>query len=134
MPFPDEAWAVAAIEALNADPEAAGATEGWTWDFGVVIDRPQGAVGYYIGPPYAGRLPRPVRMSPEALQERSPAYHARASEADWRALVEGALDPIPALVQRRLVAQGDLHQVIARLHYRGLAERWLQHLKEAVAT
>ena len=132
MPFPDEAWCVAAIEAFNADPDAPGATEGWTWDFGVVIEREQGALGIYIGAPYAGRLPRPVAMSPEALQARAPAYHARASEADWLALVQGDLDPIPALVQRRLVAQGDLHQVIARLHYRGLAERWLAQLRKAV--
>jgi len=132
MPFPDEAWCAAAIDAFNADPDAVGATEGWTWDFGLVVDRPQGALGFYIGVPYAGRLPRPVAMAPEELQARAPAYHARATEADWRALVEGELDPIPALVQRRLVAQGDLHQVIARLHYRGLAERWLQHLRGTV--
>jgi hypothetical protein len=132
MPFPDQAWCAAAIEAFNADPEAPGATAGWTGDFGVVVERPQGALGFYIGIPTEGRLPRPESMPPEAAKLRSAAYQARASEEDWRALVRGELDPIAALVQRRLVAQGDLTQVIARLHYRGLAERWLSSLREAV--
>jgi hypothetical protein len=132
MPFPDLAWCVTAIEVFNADPEAPGATAGWTGDFGVVVERPEGSVGYYIGIPREGSLPPPVPMAPEALTARGPAYHARATEADWRALVQGELDPIAALVQRRLVAQGDLQQVIARLHYKGLAERWLQKLRKAV--
>jgi hypothetical protein len=132
MPFPDHAWCCAAIDLFNADPEAAGATTGWLGDFGVVVERPEGAVSYYVGYPYAGRLPHPEPMSPEALLAREPSYLARASEGDWRALVQGELDPIAALVQRRLVAQGDLQQVIARLHYKGLAERWLEALRKVV--
>jgi hypothetical protein len=129
MPFPDESWCAAAIELFNADPDAPEATAGWQGDFGVVIDRQGGPLFLYIGVPAGGRLPRPVPMDEPALRARAPAYQARATEADWRALVLGELDPIAALVQRRLVAQGDLQQVIARLHLRGLAERWLERLR-----
>lgn len=120
------AWA---IERFNEDPEAAGAAQGWTWDFGVVIDSEVGPSGYYVGAPVGGRLPVPVPLGVLELEARRPTYFARASEADWLALIDGALDPILAVVQKRLVVRGDLTPVVARLNYRGLAERWLDALR-----
>jgi hypothetical protein len=120
------AWA---IERFNEDPEAAGAARGWTWDFGVVIDSEAGPSGYYVGAPVGGRLPAPEPLALAELEGRRPTYFARASEADWLALIDGALDPILAVVQKRLVVRGDLTPVVARLNYKGLAERWLDALR-----
>lgn len=126
--FPSEDWCREAVELLNADPDASGASSGWAFDFGVVIDRPAGPLAIYLGTPREGRLPAPEFLSEAALEARSPAYSARAEQETWRALMTGGLDPIAAVVQKRLVVRGDLTPVIARLHYRGLAERWLARI------
>jgi hypothetical protein len=128
--FPSEAWCREAIALLNTDPDAAGAASGWDWDFGVVIDRDEGApLGVFIGVPRDGKLPAPEFLPVEELERRAPRYFARATQGDWWKLIEGALDPIAAIVQKRLVARGDLTPVIARLQYRGLAERWLERIR-----
>lgn len=127
--FPSEAWCRQAISLLNEDPEAAGAAAGWDGDFGVVIDKEGGAMGISIGAPVNGKLPEPRFLSAEALEASEPRFFARASQGDWWALIEGGLDPIAAIVQKRLVARGDLSPVIARLQYRGLAERWLERIR-----
>ncbi len=132
MPFPDAAWCAQAIAHFNADPDAPAAARGWSEAFGLVIDAPAGPVGVYIGAPVEGRLPAPEVVTPEQLSARAPAYFARASDADWRRLIAGSLDPIAAIVQKRLVAKGDLAPVIARLQYRGLAERWLALIRPGV--
>lgn len=128
--FPSEAWCLAAIEALNDDPELEGAAQGWEGDFGVVIDLAGGGVrGVFVAAPRQGRFASPEFIDLEALEDRAPRYFARASEADWWALITGGLDPIAAIVQKRLVAKGDLSPVVARLQYRGLAERWLARMQ-----
>jgi putative sterol carrier protein len=127
--FPSEAWCRDAIRLLNEDPDAAEAARGWDGDFGVVIDRADGPMGISIGAPVNGRLPEPEFLPADEIEENEPRYFARATEADWWALIEGGLDPIAAIVQKRLVARGDLTPVIARLQYRGLAERWLERIR-----
>jgi putative sterol carrier protein len=127
--FPSEAWCREAIRLLNEDPEAAAAARGWDGDFGIVIDRDGGAMGISIGAPVDGKLPEPKFLPPEQVEAAGPRYFARAKQGDWWALIGGTLDPIAAIVQKRLVARGDLTPVIARLTYRGLAERWLEQLR-----
>ncbi|MFO0599443.1 MAG: hypothetical protein U0228_29325 [Myxococcaceae bacterium] len=130
-PFPSEAWCREAIALLNTDRDAAGAADGWTGDFGVVIDQAAGPMAVFIGAPQGGRLPDPQFLTVEALEARRPTYFARASADDWWKLIDGGLDPIAAIVQKRLVARGDLSPVIARLQFRGLADRWLEQLRSA---
>jgi hypothetical protein len=125
--FPERSWCVAAIAKFNEDPDAAAAASGWSGDFGLVVDE---TLGIYLGPPEHGRLPDPIFSDVAQLEARAPAYLARASTDDWLQLIAGTLDPIAAIVQRRLVAQGDLTPVIARLKFRGLAERWHARLQE----
>lgn len=127
--FPSEDWCRHAIELLNADPDAAGAAQGWDWDFGVVIDRPDGPMAIYLGVPASGRMPPPQFVTVEQLEAQNPRYFARASQDDWWKLIDGGLDPIFAIVSKRLVARGDLTPVIARLQFRGLAERWLSKIQ-----
>lgn len=130
--FPSEAWCRAAIRLLNQDPDAPEAAKGWSGDFGVVVDTPAGVVAIHLGAPVGGQLPEPRFLTLDELEDLEPTYFARASQADWLALMQGGLDPIAAIVQKRLVARGDLQPVIARLQYRGLAERWLERIKAGV--
>ncbi len=127
--FPSEAWCSRAIELLNADPDAPHAAQGWDGDFGVVIDRAEGPLAIALGAPTGGRLPAPKFVTVAQLEASTPRYFARASQKDWWALIDGSLDPIAAIVQKKLLAKGDLSQVISRLQYRGLAERWLANIR-----
>lgn len=128
--FPSEAWCLAAIDALNDDPDLAGAARGWEGDFGVVIDLAGGgARAVFVAAPREARFAPPEFLDLDELEAREPRYFARATEADWWALITGGLDPVAAIVQKRLVAKGDLTPVVARLQYRGLAERWLARMQ-----
>jgi hypothetical protein len=129
MRFPDEAWCALAVEELNDDPDASDAALGWSGDFGLIVERENGPLAIYVGAPERGRLPKPKVLGVAELEAIDPSYLARASEADWTALIDGNLDPVAALVQRRLSAKGDLSQLVARLKYRGMAERWLERLR-----
>jgi hypothetical protein len=129
MPFPDERWCRRAIDTLNEDADAAAASSGWSGDFGLVVDRPEGPLAIYLGCPVEGRMPAPKFLPLEELEALAPSYYARASQADWRSLIDGSLDLIAAIVQKRLEAKGDLTPVLFRLKYRGLADRWVARIR-----
>jgi len=124
-----EAFINQAIELLNADDGLAAAAHGWEGDFGITIERASGAVCVYLDAPENGRFKPPSFVKPEALQAAKVAYEARADDATFRALIDGALDPIAAIVQKRLWVRGNLQPIIARLNHRGLALRWLEKLR-----
>lgn len=126
-PFPSMEFCREAVALLNDDPAISAATEGWAFDVGLVIDgaRP---LAVHLGPPVGGRLPEPTFPGLEAFAVAPPAYFARADAATWRGLLGGTVDPIAAVVQRKLTVRGDLTPVIARLHHKGLAERWLARI------
>jgi hypothetical protein len=130
MPFPDEAWCHQAITLFNDDADAPLAVKGWSGDFGLVVDGPTSSLGIYLGAPVSGRIPAPQFESVATLEARNPSYFTRATQADWLALIDGSLDVIAAIVQRRLIAKGDLTPVLMRLKYRGLADRWLAQIRE----
>ena len=79
--------------------------------------------------PVNERLSEAVLMSGFALAAKGAASTARASTETWEALIAGKLDPIAAVVQKRLVLTGDVQQIISRMSYRGLAERWLSAIR-----
>jgi hypothetical protein len=120
----------AAVDAFNQDPDAAAAARGWKGAFGLVIHRGTSSLHVHVGAPQEGKLPPPRFCTAAELAALAPEYFAAADEATWRELVEGTLDPVGAVVARRLTLRGDLEPVVARLGYRGLAERWVQRLKE----
>lgn len=124
-----EAFITHAIELLNADAGLPAAAQGWEGDFGLTIERASGNLCVYLEAPRDGRFAAPAFVKPEALQAAKVAYEARADDATFRALIDGALDPIAAIVQKRLWVRGNLQPIIARLNHRGLAVRWLEQLR-----
>lgn len=128
--FPSPAWCVRAIASLNADADLIPAARGWQGDFGVIIDRPEGPLAISLGEPQDGQFPTPRFVDELELARLAPRYFARATQEDWWALIEGRLDPIAAIVQKRLLAKGDLTQMVMRLQYKGLARRWLATLRK----
>lgn len=124
-----EAFITHAIDLLNADEGLPAAAEGWAGDFGVTIERPTGSLHVHLRAPVNGRFAPPTFVSREALADAKVPYEARADDATFRALIEGGLDPIAAIVQKRLWVRGNLQPIIARLNHRGLAMRWLETLR-----
>ena len=125
-----EAFITRAIELLNADEQLPSAAQGWEGDFGITIERPTGSLCVFLKAPVNGRFPPPAFVSASDLADEEVAYEARADDATFRGLIDGGLDPIAAIVQKRLWVRGNLQPIIARLNHRGLAERWLAQLKQ----
>jgi len=120
---------IAAIDLFNSDFEAGAVASGWIGDFGLVADDGVESLAAYVGAPESGRLPRPIFESLKDVEQRCPRYFARASREDWMQLLSGTLDPIAALVQKRLQVRGDLQPIVERLKFRDFVNRWLRELQ-----
>lgn len=128
-PLLTEAFITHAIALLNEDPGLPAAAAGWVGDFGVIIERSTGPLCVRLEAPRDGRFAPPTFLTSAAFAEAKVAYEARGDEATFRVLIEGGLDPIAAIVQKRLWVRGELQPIIARLNHRGLAQRWLERLR-----
>ena len=133
MPEPlfSEAWCQAAVRAFNEDPDAKGALTGWEGDVALVVEEVE-PVALCLRAPAGEALATPERTTLDALEALAPRYWALASRATWHELIQGTLDPIAAIVQKRLRVKGDVQQIVLRLKYRGLAERWLARIRGGV--
>lgn len=135
--FPSKEWAEAAISLLNADVETAEAGMGWEGDFGVVIEAEPGKLARAFVAhiePDGGRVRRfRVLADPDDLEEIEPAYVARAPYSVWKALLQGTLDPVEAVLRRRISVQGDVQPLIERARYKGIADRLLEKLETVFA-
>jgi putative sterol carrier protein len=131
--FPSREWCQEAVRLTNADPECTLAGQGWVGDIGVIIDAEPGRllkpfVLYLV--PRDGRIEKfRVLDDPDDLDELEPAYLARAPYSVWKQLLLGSLDPVEAVLRRRIAVKGDLQPLIERMKYKGLAERVLVQLK-----
>jgi putative sterol carrier protein len=108
------------------------AGEGWVGDVGVVVEREAGKLerSFTIHcVPRDGKIHN-LRLleDPDELEEIEPRYLARAPYSVWKALIQQTLDPIEALVRRRISVDGDVQQLIERMRYKGIAERVLAKL------
>jgi len=135
--FPSKEWAEAAVALLNADPETAQVGEGWEGDFGVVIDAEPGklAMAFVVHlEPADGKVKRfRVLKDPDDLEEIEPAYLARAPYSVWKALLQGTLDPVEAVLRRKISIQGDVQPLIERAGHKGITDRLLGKLETVFA-
>lgn len=135
--FPSREWAEAAIALLNADEETAEAGLGWEGDFGVVIEAEPGklARAFVVHLEPQGGKVKGLRVlaDPDDLEEIEPAYLARAPYSVWKALLQGTLDPVEAVLRRRISIQGDVQPLIERARHKGIAERLLAKLETVFA-
>ncbi|MFN7132542.1 MAG: SCP2 sterol-binding domain-containing protein [Myxococcales bacterium] len=131
--FPTKEWCEAAIAAANADPDSARAGQGWVGDLAaVVLAEPpalEEAVALYVEP-VDGRFTN-FRMLDDVdeIDELEPAYVAKAPYSVWKGLILGTLDPIEAVLMRKIELQGDVQQVIERAKYKDLAHRILSKVE-----
>jgi putative sterol carrier protein len=131
--FPSKEWCEEAVRLLNDDPERSLAAQGWQGDIGVIVDAEPGKLARAF---VVHVVPRDARIEklrvlddPDDLDELEPAYLARAPYTVWKQLLQGSLDPVEAVLRRRIAVKGDLQQVIERLRFKGIADRLLADLK-----
>ena len=130
--FPSEEWCAAVVAAASADPQAEEAGAGFAGDVAVVVDGPSffAAWGRIAG----GRvLEWRVLRDAEEVEELAPAYLARASLATWRGLLEGKVDPVEAVLERKLRVKGDLAPLVERIRFKGVAGRVLARVETRFA-
>lgn len=131
--FPSKEWCEEAVRLTNADHESVAAGKGWMGDFGAVVDPEPGmlAKAFVIHiTPKNGRLEKlRVLDDPDDLDEFDPAYVARAPYSVWKELLKGSLDPVEAVLKRRISVKGDLQPLIERMRYKGIADRVFAQLK-----
>ncbi|WNG16908.1 hypothetical protein [Cystobacter fuscus] len=131
--FPSKEWCEEAVRLLNADPERSLAARGWQGDIGVIVDAEPGrlARAFVVHVVPRGTLIESLRVldDPDDLDELEPAYLARAPYTVWKQLLQGSLDPVEAVLRRRISVKGDLQQLIERLRFKGIADRVLSGLK-----
>jgi hypothetical protein len=131
--FPSKEWCDEAVRLVNEDPERALAARGWLGEIGIVVDAEPGKLSR---PFVVHVVPRDARIEklrvledPDDLEELEPAYLARAPYSVWKELLRGSLDPVEAVLRRRIAVKGDLQQLIERLRFKGIADRVFSRLE-----
>jgi len=131
--FPSKEWCEEAVRLVNEDPERSLAAQGWQGEIGVIVDAEPGKLAKAF---VAHVVPRDARIEklrvldePDDLDEYDPAYLARAPYTVWKQLLQGSLDPVEAVLRRRIAVKGDLQQLIERLRFKGIADRVFAQLK-----
>jgi putative sterol carrier protein len=131
--FPSKEWCAEAVRLIHEDAESAKAGAGWRGDFGVVVDAEQSRLARPFTlhvVPKEGRVERwSVLPDPDDLEEIEPAYLARAPFSVWKALLLGRLDPVEAVLKRRIALRGDLQPLLERVKYRAVAERVIARIE-----
>lgn len=122
---------------LNADPETVAAGRGWSGDFGIVIESEPGKLEEHFVAwvrPEDGRVAElRVLVDPDDLDEFEPAYRIRAPYSVWKGLLLGRVDPVEAIVKRRLRVEGDVQPILERMRYKDIAARVLSKLETRFA-
>lgn len=135
--FPSKEWCEEAIRLVNADPECVEAGRGWEADFGAVVLSEPGKLSRHFVVhlvPKEGRIAKwKVLMDPDDLEEIEPAYLARAPFSVWKGLIDGTLDPVEAVLKRRIDVKGDLQPLIERLKFKGIADRVMAQIQTQFA-
>ena len=131
--FPSRAWADQAMALFNADPDSVAAGRGWTGDFGVVIESERGKLERdfvaYVAP-RDGRIAQlRILVDADDLDELEPVYRLRAPYSVWKGLLQGTVDPVQAIVQRKLRVDGDVQPILERMRYKDVATRVLARLE-----
>jgi putative sterol carrier protein len=131
--FPSRAWAEAAMALVNADPESVAAARGWRGDFGLVIEAERGKLAEHFVAwvrPEDGRVAElRVLVDPDDLDELEPEYRIRAPYSVWKGLLLGSVDPVEAILVRRLRVDGDVQPILERMRYKDIAARVLSRLE-----
>lgn len=112
-PFPSESWLNALVDVLNTDKRYAEVAKNWEGDMTVVIE--QGASGPSDGLPvakyldlYHGECLAARMIDPEEEELPDAAFTLRATIDNIYKIFTGELDPMQAMLTRRLRVEGNM--------------------------
>ena len=112
-PFPSEEWLLVLVEVLNSDPRYAEVAKRWEGDMTVVIEPEDGderhdlPVAVYLDLWHGKcRSARFFDMEKEEMPDA--AFTLRARIDNIEQLFKGQLDPIQAMMTRRLRVEGNM--------------------------
>jgi len=135
--FPSRQWCEQAVRLINADPESRDAGQGWVGDFGAVVEAEPGKLSQPFAihcQPRDGQITQlRILRDPDELDEIEPAYLARAPYSVWKGLIQGSVDPVEAMLRRRIAFKGDAEQLMQRMRYKSIADRVLAQLSTEFA-
>jgi putative sterol carrier protein len=109
LPF-TQPWADAFRDAINGDAGYRAAGAGWAWPLALVLE-PVAEYGYPAGGAVQLELSRGQCDGARAVEPAAVTapYALRGDYAAWKSIVRGELDPVTAVMTRRLtLASGSL--------------------------
>jgi putative sterol carrier protein len=110
--FPSDEWAKEFASQLNASEAYERSAKDWEGDFIFAIE-PDSAYpenAYLFVGLYHGKCTDAALIASDT--EREAQFVIRASFSNWRKVIEGKLDPIPAMMTRKLKLKGDMMKVM----------------------
>ena len=112
LKFPSDEWAKEYASQLNASEAYERAAKDWEGDFVFTVeaDDTLAETAYLFVGLYHGKCTDTALVASE--DEREVQFIIRASATNWRKVIEGKLDPIPAMMTRKLKLKGDMMKVM----------------------
>lgn len=110
-PFPSAEWLQALHEKLNTDERYARIGKGWEGDFLFVItpdDPGQGETLYYYMDLWHGKCRQVYEVEAGSGEEPGAKFSLAASLSDFTKVLEGKLDPMQAMLTRKLKLSGSM--------------------------
>lgn len=110
LPFPSAAWLEAAVQALNQDDRYAQVARRWEGDclFEVMADSGEERLGLLHFDLWHGRCRDAHMVDPATEGKLSPAFVISATRRNFLRVLQGELDPIQAMLTRRLRVHGSM--------------------------
>ena len=112
LKFPSDEWGKAFADQLNASEDYERSAKDWEGDFIFVIepDKAYPENAYLFIGLYHGKCTDAAMIASE--DEREAQFIIRAPYTNWRKVIEGKLEPISAIMVRKLKLKGDMMKVM----------------------
>lgn len=110
-PFPSVGWLEAFEEVLNNDERYAKVAAKWEGDFLFIIEPDEGSedpVIWYYMDLWHGKCRESFDVEPGSEDAPKPQFILRASRMQFMKVLKGELDPMQAMLTRRLRVEGNM--------------------------
>jgi putative sterol carrier protein len=112
LQFPSDEWIKALSDQLNTSESYEKSAKDWEGDFVFVIepDDAYDTTAYLFLGLFHGKSPDAAMLASE--DERQTEFVIHAPFGTWRQVVEGKLDPIQAMMTRKLKLEGNMMKIM----------------------
>ena len=112
LQFPSDEWIKALSDQLNTSESYEKSAKDWEGDFVFVIepDDAYDTTSYLFLGLFHGKSPDATMLASE--DERQTEFVIHAPFGTWRQVVEGKLDPIQAMMTRKLKLEGNMMKIM----------------------